>query len=80
MLHFQGFQAELDMKEDFLSYAQQEKKILPSFCRRFLQLKAQALKVFDDQVIVQEIEALRAGPLHSHLIRERPKIMPELYK
>jgi hypothetical protein len=36
-------------------------------------------KVFDDQVIVQAIKALRAGPLHNHLVRERPKIVLELY-
>jgi hypothetical protein len=50
-LNFQGFQAELDMEEDFLSCAQHEKQTLPNFYRRFLQLKAQALEVFDDQVI-----------------------------
>jgi hypothetical protein len=29
---------------------------------------------------VQAIKALRAGPLHNHLVRERPKIVPELYE
>jgi hypothetical protein len=43
-------------------------------------MKVQALQVSDDQVIVQAIKALRAGPLHSHLVRERPKIVLELYK
>jgi hypothetical protein len=45
-----------------------------------LQLKAQASKVSDDQVIVQAIKALWAGPLHSHLVREWPKIVMELYE
>jgi hypothetical protein len=45
-----------------------------------LQLKAQALKVSNDQVIEQVIKALRAGPLHSHLVRERPKTVLELYE
>jgi hypothetical protein len=45
-----------------------------------LQLKEQALEVSDDQVIAQAIKALWAGPLHNHLVRERPKIVPELYE
>jgi hypothetical protein len=43
-------------------------------------MKAQALEVSDDQVIAQTIKAMRAGPLHSHLVREGPKIVPELYE
>jgi hypothetical protein len=43
-------------------------------------MKAQAPEVSDDQVIVQAIDALRAGPLHSHLVRVWPKIVLELYE
>jgi hypothetical protein len=43
-------------------------------------MKSQAPEVSDDQVITQAIKALRAGPLHSHLVRERPKTVPELYE
>jgi hypothetical protein len=43
-------------------------------------MKAQAPEVSDDQVIAQAIKALRAGPLHSHLVREWPKIVLELYE
>jgi hypothetical protein len=70
LLNFQGFQAELSIEEDFLLCAQREKETLPNFYRRFLQLKAQAPEVFDDQVIEQAIKALRTGPLHSHQVRE----------
>jgi hypothetical protein len=80
LLNFQRFQVELNTEEDFLSCAQWEKETLPNFYRRFLQLKVQASEVSDDQVIVQAIKALRMGPLHSHLVREWPKIMPELYE
>jgi hypothetical protein len=80
LLNFQGFQAELDSEEDFLSCTQREKETLPSFYRRFLQLIAQAPKVSDDQVITQAIKVLRAEPLHNHLVREQPKTVPELYK
>jgi hypothetical protein len=73
LLNFQDFQAKLSTKEDFLSYTQREKEMLPNFYRRFLQLKAQALKVSNNQVIAQAIKTLCVGPLHSHLVRERPK-------
>jgi hypothetical protein len=43
-------------------------------------LNAQALEVSDNQVIAQAIKSLWAGPLHNHLVRERPKTTPELYE
>jgi hypothetical protein len=70
----------LNTEEDFMSCGQREKETLPNFYRWFLQLKAQAPEVSDEQVIVHAIKALRAGPLHSHLVRERPKIVLELYE
>jgi hypothetical protein len=42
-------------------------------------MKAQAPEIPDDQVIAQAIKALCAGPLHSHLVRKRPKTVTELY-
>jgi hypothetical protein len=57
-----------------------EKETLSNFYRRFLQMKAQAPEVSDDQVITKAIKALCAGPLHSHLVRERPKTVMELYE
>jgi hypothetical protein len=47
---------------------------------QILQLKAQASEVSNDQVIAQDIKALRVGPLHSHLVSEWPKIVSELYE
>jgi hypothetical protein len=79
LLNFQGFQAELYTEEDFLSCVQKEREPLPEFYRRFLQLKAQAPEVSNEQVIAQAIKPLRAGPLLSHLVREQPKIVSELY-
>jgi hypothetical protein len=66
---------ELDLEENFLSHTQREKDTLPNFYHRFLQRKAQAPEVSDDQVIAQTIKAL-----HSHLVREWPKIVSELYE
>jgi hypothetical protein len=54
MLNFQGFPTELDTKEDFLWCTKIEKERLPNFYLRFLQLKAQALEVSDDQGPGQE--------------------------
>jgi hypothetical protein len=79
LLNFQGFQEDLDTEKDFLSCAQRGKETLPEFYWRFLQLKAQALAVSDEQVIMQAIKYLRVGPLHSHLVREQPKTMSKLY-
>jgi hypothetical protein len=71
---------ELDIEEDFLSCTQREKETLPNFYRRFLHLKAQALEVSNDQVIEQATKALHIGPLHSYLLRDRPKTVLELYE
>jgi hypothetical protein len=63
-----------------LSCAQREKETPPNFYQRFLQQKAQAPKVSDDQVIALVIKALWVGPLHSHLVSEQPKTVLELYE
>jgi hypothetical protein len=52
----------------------------PIFIGGFLHLKTQAREVSDDQVIAYPIKALRAGPLHSHVVRERLKTVPKLYE
>jgi hypothetical protein len=80
LLNFKGFQAELDSEEDFMSCTQREKETFLDFYRKILQLKAQAPEVSDDQVITQAIKTLWVGPLHSHLVRERPEIVPKLYE
>jgi hypothetical protein len=41
-------------------------------------MKAQAPDVSGDQVIAYAIKALRLGPLHNHLVKERPKTLTEL--
>jgi hypothetical protein len=43
-------------------------------------LKAQVPKVSHNQVLSQAIKALRVGSLHSHLVRERPKTVLDLYE
>jgi hypothetical protein len=65
LLNFQGIQVELGTKEDFLSCAQREKERLPNFYQRFLQLKAQAPKVSNDQVIAQAIKPLYGASAQS---------------
>jgi hypothetical protein len=79
LVNFQGFQANLSTEEDFFSCPQYEKETLPDFFHRFLRLKAQALEVSDEQAITQAIKALHVGQLHSHLVREHPRTLEELY-
>jgi hypothetical protein len=79
LVNFQGFQVDLSTEENFFSCQQFERETLSDFFRMFLCLKAQAPKVSDEQDITQAIKALRAGQLHSHLVRERPKTLEELY-
>jgi hypothetical protein len=50
------------------------------FFRRYLQLKAQAAKVSDEQEITQAIKALRVDQLHSHLVRDCLRTLEELYE
>jgi hypothetical protein len=53
---------------------------LPDFFHRFLRLKVQAPKVSDEQAITQAIKALCTGQLHSHLVKEHPKMLEGLYE
>jgi hypothetical protein len=62
-----------------LSCQQYERETLSDFFWRFLHLKAQAPEDSDEQVITQAIKALHADHLHSHLVREHPKTLEELY-
>jgi hypothetical protein len=66
-------------EEDFLSSPKYERETLPDFFCKFLRLKAQALEVSDEQVIMQSIKVLHAGQLHNYLVRERPRTLEELY-
>jgi hypothetical protein len=66
-------------EEDFFSCQQYERETLPDFFCMFLRLKAQAPEVSDEQAITQAIKALRRGQLHSHLVRECPRMLEELY-
>jgi hypothetical protein len=52
----------------------------PQFLPNIFAAEGPSLEVSDDQVIAQAIKALRVGPLHSHLVREWPKIVMELYE
>jgi hypothetical protein len=80
LVNFQGFQTDITTEEDFFSSQQYERETLSDFFRRFLRLKAQAPEVSDEQAITQAIKALWAGQLHSHLVRECPKTLKELYE
>jgi hypothetical protein len=59
VVNFQGFQVDITTEEDFFSCELYEREMLPDFFWRFLQLKAQAPYVSDEQAITQAIKALR---------------------
>jgi hypothetical protein len=80
LVNFQGVQANVSTEEDFYSCQQYEKETLPDFFHKFLRLNAQAPEVSDQQAIMQAIKELRAGQLHSHLVRECPRTLEELYE
>jgi hypothetical protein len=61
LINFQGFQAMLSTKEDFLSCHLYKQETLSDFFQRFLRLKAQAPKVSHEQVITHAIKALCVG-------------------
>jgi hypothetical protein len=79
LVNFQGFQADLSMKEDFFSCQQYERETLPDFFHWFLCLKAQAPEVSDEQAMTQAIKALGVGQVHSHLVMKRSRTLEELY-
>jgi hypothetical protein len=79
LVSFQGFHVDLSTEEDFFSCQQYLREILPDFFCMFLRLKAQAPEVSDEQAITQAIKVLRAGQLHSHLVREHMRTLEELY-
>jgi hypothetical protein len=66
--------------QDFFACQQYKRETLLDFFHRFLQLKAQAPEVSDEQAIMQSIKALRVGQLHSHLVMERLRTLEELYE
>jgi hypothetical protein len=76
---FSRFPSESQCGGRFFLCQQYERETLSDFFRRFLRLNAQALEVLDEQAITQAIKALHAGQLHSHLVRERPRTLEELY-
>jgi hypothetical protein len=79
LVNFQGFHADVSMKEDFFSSQQYERETLPDFFHMFLWLTAQVPEVSDKQAITQAIKPLRIGQLHNHLVRERSRTLEELY-
>jgi hypothetical protein len=80
LVNFQGFQADISAEQDFFSCKQYERETLPHFFRRFLRLKAHAPEVSNEQPITQAIKLLHVGQLHSHQVKECPKMLEELYE
>jgi hypothetical protein len=57
-----------------------QKRNAAGLFQRFLRLNVQASEVSDEQALTQAIKALCVRQLHSHLVREYPKIVEALYE
>jgi hypothetical protein len=63
----------------FIVFSERERDT-PQFLPEVFAAEGPSSGSINDQVITQDIKAMCAGPLHSHLVREQPKIVPELYE
>jgi hypothetical protein len=76
---FQGFRRDDSSAADNFQCLQQDKEPHYDYFRRFVQKKAQTPNFPDFMAIKKCIEGLLLGPLASHLSREPPTNLRELY-
>jgi hypothetical protein len=74
---FPRFSSRYSHRRRFFSGQQYGRGTLQDSFRKVLRLEAQAPEVSDEQAIMQ---AMRADQLRSHLVRERPQTLKELYE
>jgi hypothetical protein len=80
LVDFQGFQPTGLTDIDLFNYKQQIKELLSQYFKRFIQIKAQISNIPDEVVIIVAIKGLRVGQCASHLAREKPSTVAELYE
>jgi hypothetical protein len=71
LLNLQVFQAELNIEEDFFVLCPKRKRYAHQFLPEILVAEGSSSGNY---------QSLACGALHNHLIRERPKIVLELYE
>ena len=77
---FQGFQPAGLTDIDLFNCKQQIKEPLSQYFKRFIQIKTQIPNIRDEVVIIATIKGLRVGQCVSHLTREKPSTITELYE
>jgi len=80
LVDFQGFQPAGLTDIDLFNCKQQIKEPLSQYFKRFIQIKAQIPNIPDEVVIIAAIKGLRVGQCASHLAREKPSTVTELYE
>jgi formyltetrahydrofolate synthetase len=53
---------------------------LSQYYKRFIQIKSQITNIPDEVVIIASIKGLRAGQCATHLTREKPTSLAQLYE
>jgi hypothetical protein len=77
---FQGHQSGAKTTRDLLNCVQQDDEPLSKYLESFIKLKAQVLNVPEATVITAAIEGLARGQCASHLSREQPATVKELFE
>jgi hypothetical protein len=77
--NFKGFSSESLTSIDLFQCKQSQGEPLKDYLQRYVQLKARAPNVLDDVAIEAAIKGLRIGPFATHLAREKPATMQQLY-
>lgn len=80
LIDFQGFQHTEYTSDDLFDIKQYHKEPLIQYYKRFIQMKTQIPNVPEEVVIIAAIRGLRASQLSSHLKRERPTTVAQLYE
>ena len=78
--NFKGFTIESLMSMDLFQCKQNQGKALRDYFQRFVQLKAKAPNVIEDLAIEAAIKGLCIGAFATHLAREKPSTIEELYR
>jgi hypothetical protein len=78
-IQFSGVPSGARYRRRFSVLCSMRKRNTPQFLSKVPTAKSLGPEVSNDQFIAQAMKSLQVGPLHSHLVRERPKIVSELY-
>lgn len=79
MSNFQGLINESLTSSELFQCKQQPQESLKEYYQQFIHLKEKAPNVPEEVVIKAAMEGLKVGPFASHLAREKPSSLEQLY-